>query len=79
MMKHWSILASILLATPAFAQDGAGKTKLDLTLEQAYKKEFAFLVGQQRQLEGRIKSIEQRNKREYEQLQGDIGRLENRL
>lgn len=66
-----------LLALPAYAETDA--QDFDLTLQEAYKKEFAFLVGQQRQLEGRLKSIEERNRREQRKLEQEVAGLETRL
>lgn len=71
------VVLLLLVASPALAQ--TDEKDFDLTLQEAYKKEFAFLVGQQRQLETRLKSIDERNAREQQKLQKEIAGLENRL
>lgn len=84
MMRAVFTLALLLgFAAPAVAQkdDGgdAKRTSFDVTLEEAYKKEFAFLVGQQRQLEQRLAAVEERNAREQKKLNSEMASLENRM
>ncbi len=80
MTHSWTIAALLVLSGPALAQTGEQKkTDFDITLEQAYKKEFAFLVGQQRQLEKRLKDIHERHVQEQRRVQNEMASLENRV
>lgn len=83
----------LLAAAPVAAQQqssGQSDTAADggqsrgAALEQAYKKEFAFLAAQRRDLQQRLAAFKQRAgqerqsvQREIDQLQGQVVRLEN--
>jgi biopolymer transport protein ExbB len=78
------ILATALLATaqqPAAqeAGDTAPTRDFDDTLQDAYRKEFAFLAGQKRELQTRLDNLNRRITNEQAQLQGEISRLETRI
>ncbi len=66
---------------PANANGGAadGAESVDMTLREAYKREFAFLAGQKRQLEQRLERVEKNAEREARSAQGEITGLESRL
>ncbi len=49
------------------------------SLQEAYRKEFAFLSGQKRELQRRIEDFESRTQREQAQVQGRISALESRI
>jgi len=51
----------------------------DLTLRDAYKREFAFLAGQKRQLSRRLDQVKKQADRDQQQLQQQIARLEAKL
>ncbi len=69
-------------AQPA-ASDGAAtpnrRVSVDMTLREAYKREFAFLAGQRRQLDQRLKRVEKNSESEARSLQGQISALEANL
>ncbi|MEM6369219.1 MAG: MotA/TolQ/ExbB proton channel family protein [Myxococcota bacterium] len=87
-MKRFPILAlafSLGLPSLAGAQNteqaapNSGKSDFDLSLREAYQKEFGFLAGQRRQLEKRLQSFEERAKKERARLEGALSRLENQV
>lgn len=77
------VFALLVLPSHGFAQpqEEAAKPEksFDLTLQEAYTKELAFLVSQQRQLEARLKTIEGRTEEEESSLESSVATLENRL
>lgn len=82
MYRIATVTALLLSASVAQAQsegENAPKRDFDLTLQEAYKKELAFLVGQQRQLEKRLGNITGRNVKDASSLESSIAALENRL
>lgn len=51
----------------------------DATLKEAYKREFAFLLGQKRELSKRKARVERESEAELRSMKGEISRLESRL
>lgn len=49
-----------------------------VSLDQAYKKEYAFLEAQKRELSSRIAEVKQQLERERSRLDGEVGALEGR-
>jgi biopolymer transport protein ExbB len=49
-----------------------------VSVEQAYKKEFAFLEAQKRELTARIATVRQQFERDRMRLEGEVAALENR-
>ena len=52
---------------------------VDMTLREAYKREFAFLAGQRRQLAQRLQRVEKNANAEARGIQGSIAQLEAQL
>ena len=82
------LILSLLLATsPVLAQDTpppaapapapAAPPAPTVSVEQAYKKEFAFLEAQKRELSARIAEVRSQLERERGRLEGEVGALEN--
>ena len=83
------MLAALLAAGTATAQQGpatpptpapaapAATPAPSVSIEQAYKKEFAFLEAQKRELSGRIATVRAQFDRERARLEGEVSALEN--
>jgi biopolymer transport protein ExbB len=77
---------ALALALPcAFAQTPppvpaapAATAPAAVSVEQAYKKEFAFLEAQKRELTARLASVREQFERDRARLEGDVAALENR-
>lgn len=92
-IRYACLSLALIAAAPVAAQqqspgqgDSAASTGQSRgeALEQAYKKEFAFLAAQRRDLQERLQAFKQRSAqerqavlREIDQLQGQVVRLEN--
>jgi biopolymer transport protein ExbB len=90
-MRTNLILAFALLSAPAFAQDepkaapapapaapaAAPAPKVDLA--EAYKKEFAFLSAQKRDLSARLAATRGELERDRARLEGEVTALENQV
>ncbi len=88
-MRRLTILSALLFALmPAFAQDAAAPTtppaaqpaappapKVDLG--EAYKKEFAFLTAQKRELSQRLTATKAGLERDRARLEGEVAALED--
>jgi biopolymer transport protein ExbB len=88
-MRLGIVLALLLLTPSAWAQSGstggaaaassAPPPSVDLSLRDAYKREFAFLAGQKRQLEKRLEQVGEQADQAEANLQAEIRQLEARL
>ncbi|MEO0814995.1 MAG: hypothetical protein AAFY60_19200 [Myxococcota bacterium] len=76
MMRTLIPFVVFAASSPVSAQEKAG---FDVTLEEAYKREFAFLLGQQRQLEKRLSAMDAKNATEQKTLNSEMAGLENRI
>ena len=75
-----SALALITLSASFVANAQENKRKaLDVSLQEAYKKEFAFLAGQKRELSDRKKKVQSRSRSEANRSQANISKLEGQL
>lgn len=72
-----TLLCLALLAAPGARAAAAEPPQL--SLEEAYKKEFAFLVAQERQLEKRLGELGRLHQRDENKLQGELASLEAQL
>ena len=74
------VLPHALAQTPAPATSPAAPAAppapATVSVEQAYKKEFAFLEAQKRELTGRLASVRQQFERDRARLEGDIAALD---
>lgn len=82
-MNRLFVLMMALLAAPAaLAQPSAtveaAPTPADVSLQEAYKREFAFLAGLKTQLERRRDAVSQQNAAELAKLDADVSTLEDR-
>jgi biopolymer transport protein ExbB len=59
--------------------EAGGADTFQLSLEEAYKKEFAFLVSQKKQLKSRLDAMKQRFGGQERAIEQEVARLENRL
>ena len=68
-------------AAPAKAAEPAADApvSVDMTLREAYKREFAFLAGQRTQLAQRLKRVTANAEQEARGIQGSISQLETQL
>jgi len=57
----------------------ASSADIDMTLRDAYRREFAFLAGQKRQLGRRLSDLDSQFEREARQLENEIAKNESRL
>jgi biopolymer transport protein ExbB len=76
------LLPAVALPSLALAQDAsaaAGEDARDLSLREAYQREFAFLAGQKRQLEQRLEQVDRQAEQEERRLQAQLQALENEL
>ena len=64
---------------PAAAAPADAPVSIDMTLREAYKREFAFLAGQRSQLAQRLKRVESTSDQEARSIQGSISQLESEL
>lgn len=72
-----TMTALILLGQPAATDEKVAPATI--SIDAAYKKEFAFLAGQKRELESRMKESKQRAEREQREASAAIAELESRL
>ena len=75
------LLAALLLSgSPARAQDAATPAAAgEVSLEQAYKREYAFLVAQKRELEQSLAESKARFERDHNRLSAEVAALEARV
>lgn len=66
------------LASQATSDEGSSQSP-SMSLREAYKREFAFLAGQKRQLEARLEQVEAQTSNEERQLQRQLQGLESKL
>ena len=88
MNARSALLLAALLATPAFAQEAAPPATPpaapaaaepalpQVSIEDAYRKEFAFLEAQKRELEARIGQIRREFEADRARLDGEVANLE---
>ncbi len=87
MSARAALLLAALLAAPAFAQESppaaapapasVEPTTPAVSIEDAYKKEFAFLDAQRRELEARIAQIRREFEADRARLDGEVAALES--
>jgi biopolymer transport protein ExbB len=64
--------------TPAAAAAGPTAAPPSISVEQAYKKEFAFLEAQKRELDARLTEVRQQFQRDQARLEAEVASLEGR-
>lgn len=83
MIRLLLVLALVVVVAPARGQEaavpGASPATATVSLEQAYRREFALLSAQRRELEARIAAARDQIARDSERLRAEMALLERRL